>query len=70
MATSPCMRMGIDIGFGDIKIVTGKNNATSGPDKPYKYPSALAKITSRSIEGLNDTQIEYTFENHKYLLIS
>lgn len=68
MAQSPLIRIGIDIGFGDVKIITGKINTTSGPEKHEKYPLALARITNRSIEGLNDAQLEYAFENRRYLL--
>lgn len=68
MANAPIVRIGIDIGFGDVKIVTGKINAINSSGNLDKFPSTVAKIRNRSIEGLTDAQIEYTFENRKYLL--
>ncbi len=69
MATSQLIRMGIDIGFGDVKAVSSKiiENGRIETDM-FKFPSAVARVKNQAIAGLDDAQMEYTFENKKYLV--
>lgn len=69
MALSPILRMGIDIGFGDVKVVSAKIGGNGKADiAKFKFPTAVARVKNKAIAGLEDAQIEYVFENSKYLL--
>ncbi len=69
MANIPSIRLGIDIGFGDVKVVSAKNTGNSGFDtERFKIPSVVARVKSKAISGLEDAQAEYDFENRKYLV--
>ncbi|MFZ5572908.1 MAG: hypothetical protein ACOZF0_21115 [Thermodesulfobacteriota bacterium] len=68
MTTSPLIRMGIDIGFGDVKAVAGRITENGRIDTDmFKFPSAVARIRKKAVAGLDDAQVEYGFENQKYL---
>jgi plasmid segregation protein ParM len=62
-------RMGIDIGFGDVKVVASGLNGTSTPEtKQLKFPSAVSYMRKATTRGLENTQTEYLFEDRRYIL--
>ena len=69
MPNVPLVRMGIDIGFGDVKAVFARfvGNGRFETEN-IKFPSAIARVKSKAISGLDDAQIEYEFEKRKYLI--
>ena len=69
MSNVPLVRMGIDIGFGDVKAVFSRfvGNGRFETEN-IKFPSAIARVKNKVISGLDDAQVEYEFEKRKYLI--
>lgn len=69
MENTPLIRMGIDIGFGDVKVVSGRINGNVRIEtQQLKFPSVVARVKNKAIAGLDDAQVEYEFEKRKYLV--
>ena len=69
MPNVPLVRMGLDIGFGDVKAVFAKFVGSGRFEtENIKFPSAIARVKNKAISGLDDAQIEYEFEKRKYLI--
>ncbi len=69
MANTPLIRMGIDIGFGDVKVVSGRINGNGRYEtEKFKFPYTVARIKNKTITGLDDAQAKYEFKKRKYLV--
>ena len=64
----PIIRIGIDIGFGDVKAVFSKVEDSGLETDLIRFPSAIARIKNKAIAGLDDANIEYEFESRMYLV--
>jgi plasmid segregation protein ParM len=61
--------VGIDIGFGDVKVVaTGPNGKGDLKTEHLKFPTAIAKARRHRIRGLKNAFKQYGFNNQKYLV--
>ena len=61
--------VGIDIGFGDVKVMaTGPNGTGELKTEHLKFPSAIAKAKRQRIRGLKNAFNQYGFNNQQYLV--
>lgn len=61
------MKLGIDIGFGDVKVIIEPNG---DGQKQFKFPTAIKSASMSNNEFLNEMakNEEYLFEGRKYLV--
>lgn len=61
--------IGIDIGFGDCKVLaTGPNGSNAIKQINFKFPTAIARGKLQMIEGLGEQDKTYTFRGRPYIV--
>jgi len=61
--------IGIDVGFGDVKVVSTRTNGTGkSATRTIKFPTALAALKNNGLGALDNSIKTYNFKNKHYIV--
>lgn len=70
MSTIPAVHLGLDLGFGDVKIVAGLESGESNHRQKVlrKFPTAVAYAKEGIIGNLGENDRSYSFNGREYVI--